>query len=349
MMLFKPFTIALPFILAIYIPTCAKPVRPTVQPKDVKMDELWREPTDLASRDLFYGQGGKNRAPDPKVVYTFKERKQTGTNPGVTVTDPEGREWHVKQPPVKPKLLAKGAEGPVEVTLSRIFWAVGYHQPPEYFLPEFTMVDETKAEHKEPGGRFRLDDNKHLKKIGDWSWQENPFVGTRPYQGLLVILMLFNSSDIKNENNTLYEIPKPADGDPKLWYVVRDLGTSLGETAKLYPKRGDPDLFEQHGFVLAVKDGFVRFDYKGWHQELVRDRITPGDVRWGCELLSRLSDAQWADAFRAGGWEPQLAQRFIKRVQQKIRQGMQLEGTATARVVTPLAASEPLLDPVAAR
>jgi hypothetical protein len=327
MLLTKPVPLVLPFILAIYIPTCAPAIRPTAQPKDVKMEELWREPTDIATRNLFDGQGGKQRAPDPDAEYKFKERKQQGTNPGVTVTDPEGREWHVKQPPKN----NEGAEGPIEVTLSRILWAVGYHQPPEYFLEEFTMVDETGARHPEPGGRFRLEDKKFLKKLGTWSWQQNPFVGTRPYQGLLVILMVFNSSDIKNDNNTLYEVVKPAEGEPKLWYTVRDLGTALGETGKLTPKRGDPDLFEKHGFVIGMKNGFVRFDYKGWHQELVRDRITPGDVRWGCELLSRLNDSQWSDAFRAGGWGPQLAQRFITRVHQKMREGMQLEGAATTR------------------
>jgi hypothetical protein len=329
MLLTKPVPLVLPFILAIYIPTCAPAIRPTVQPKEMRMEELWREPTEIAKLDLFYGQGGKDHVPDPDVVYTFVERKQQGTNPGVTVKDPEGREWHVKQPPVGKK-AEKGAEGPVEVTLSRILWAIGYHQPPEYFLKDFTIVDELNAKHTEPGGRFRLEEKKVLKKLGTWSWQQNPFVGTKPYQGLLVILMVFNSSDIKNENNTLYEVEKPADGEAKLWYVVRDLGTALGDTAKLYPTRGNPDLFEKHGFVTAVHDGFVRFDYKGWHQELVKNRITPADVRWGCELLSRLSDAQWAEAFRAGGWEPQLAQRFITRVQQKIRQGMQLETPTTA-------------------
>src|SRR5437762_5655586 len=60
---------------------------------------------------------------------------------------------------------------------------------------------------------------------------QNPFVGTRPYQGLLVILLMFNSSDLKNTNNTLYEV-----GDAiRHWYVVRDLGAALGETARLMP------------------------------------------------------------------------------------------------------------------
>ena len=113
-----------------------------------------------------------------------------------------GREWHVKQPPHNDQ----GAEGPIEVTLSRVLSAVGYHQPPVYFLPAFSMKD-AKGIHVEPGGRFRLTD-KSIEHVGEWSWQQNPFVGMRPYQGLLVILMMFNSSDIKNENNALYEVKK---------------------------------------------------------------------------------------------------------------------------------------------
>jgi len=41
---------------------------------------------------------------------------------------------------------------------------------------------------------------------------------------------------------------------------VRDLGTALGETARLHPKRGNIDLFEGEPFITDVDDrGFVRF------------------------------------------------------------------------------------------
>ena len=36
-----------------------------------------------------------------------------------------------------------------------------------------------------------------------------PFVGTRPFQGLLVILLTFNSFDLKNSNNTFYDVRGP--------------------------------------------------------------------------------------------------------------------------------------------
>jgi hypothetical protein len=211
--------------------------------------------------------------------------------------------------------------------------AVGYHQPAVYFVPALSIADAKGRTHVEPGGRFRLDE-KSLKHAGTWSWQQNPFVGMRPYQGLLVILMMFNSSDIKNENNALYDLKTPGDGVAR-WYVVRDLGTALGETGRLAPKRGDPDIFESEPFITGVKDGFVEFNYHGWHEELIK-RISPEDVAWASELLGRLSNQQWSDAFRAGGYERAVADRFIGRLHQKIAEGRRLGTRAALRGILTL-------------
>jgi hypothetical protein len=75
----------------------------------------------------------------------------------------------------------------------------------------------------------------------------------------------------------------------------------------------------------GVEDGFVRFEYHGWHQELIDRRIRPADVRWACELLAGLTLAQWREALQAGGYGPALTDRYIDRLQTKIRQGMTLE------------------------
>jgi hypothetical protein len=305
-----------PLLIALYYPFCTAKVQPTVPPSEARLAELWQQPRDMPSRDLLFGPWGRELAPAPDAVYTFVERKQQGTNPGVTVEDPSGQEWHVKQPPHNDQ----GAEGPIEVTLSRVLSAVGYHQPPVYFLPRVSIRDG-KGTHVEPGGRFRLTE-KSIKHTGDWSWQQNPFVGMRPYQGLLVILMMFNSSDIKNENNALYEIRNHGEGVER-WYVVRDLGTALGETDRLAPQRGDPDIFAREPFIIGMKDGFVLFNYHGWHQELLK-RISPDDVVWASELLGQLSNQQWGDAFRAGGFQPAVADRFIGRLHQKIADGRRL-------------------------
>ncbi|MBI4485689.1 MAG: hypothetical protein HY655_06720 [Acidobacteria bacterium] len=304
--------LALLLFAMVYAPFLALPVQPTMPPDmaDRDMAELWR-PTDVAAADLFHGPWGVEFAPDPDATYTFLEPKRRGASPGLTVRDPNGIEWSVKQ----------GAEGPIEPTVSRVLSAIGYHQPPVYYLPSFALSREGQVV-RAAGGRFRPKLT-FLKEVGDWSWQRNPFVGTAPYQGLLVVLLLFNSSDIKNANNSVYELLEPREGATR-WLVVRDIGASLGETGRLDPKRGDPDLFDRIPFITGVRDGFVEFSYAAWHQELVRGRIRPSDVQWACDRLARLSDPQWADAFRAGGYTPEIADRFIRRIKAKIEEGQRV-------------------------
>ena len=65
----------------------------------------------------------------------------------------------------------------------------------------------------------------------------------------------------------------------------------------------------------------MRFDWHGRHGVLL-EHITPEDVHWICERLQRLTDAQWQDAFRAGGYAPDMANRFIRRFKQKIQEGL---------------------------
>lgn len=310
--------VVLPAVLAVYFPFCTPALRPTVQPWEAPLKSLWVMPQDLAQRDLFNGPWGVDKAPDADDVYTLVEVKHHGVNPGMTVRDSSGRRWSVKQAPAD----GQQSEAPIEVVLSRVLSAAGYHQPPVYFLSSFTLRDDWGT-HTERGGRFRLHE-KSLKEAGEWSWQQNPFVGMRPYQGLLVVLMMFNSSDLKNSNNTLYEHRR---GDfVEQWYVVRDLGTALGESGRVSPVRGDPARFERFKFILDVRDGFVQFDYHGFHQELFRDRITPDDVGFACEMLAPLSDAQWRDAFRAGGYPPDVADRYIRKLQANIALGRQIAG-----------------------
>jgi hypothetical protein len=52
--------------------------------------------------------------------------------------------------------------------------------------------------------------------------------------------------------------------------------------------------------------------------------VTPRDVRWTCELLSRLSSGQWRDAFRAGGYNPEQTARYVGKIKAKVAQGLDL-------------------------
>jgi hypothetical protein len=307
------------------LPACRASVRPTVDPRIAPVTELWESPRDIARSDLFFGPWGESHAPDPHSVFTFRATKETGSNPGMTVADESGHVWHVKQwRPVD----KQGAEAPVEIALSRILSAIGYHQPPIYYLPDFTVHDPYGT-YVVPGGRFRLSD-KSIKETGHWSWQHNPFVGSEPYQGLLVILLMFDSSDLKNVNNALYEVKHPGDG-PGQWYVVRDLGTALGVTGRVRPTRNNVDLFVRQPFITGVKDGFVEFTFHGWQKELYKQRITPAEVRWASALLAQLSDRQWSDAFRAGGFDPDVANRFIARIREKVAEGLKVGDSASGQ------------------
>src|SRR5262245_20142895 len=140
----------LPLIVATYMPFCTPAVQPAPATHQVPVSALWEEPVDLCSRDLLNGPWGPQLAPDPAAEYAFVRPKSRGVNPGVVLTDPRGREWHVKQAGD----LHQGAEGPPEVVLSRVLSAIGYHQPPVYFLPSFKLRDQTHV-RVVPGGRFR--------------------------------------------------------------------------------------------------------------------------------------------------------------------------------------------------
>ena len=311
-------------IAAVTITSCVRVKAPASHPtKSVPGATLWVKPANIAAQDLYYGPWGREHAPDPKATYEFVERKHSGVNLGLTVRDPQGREWSVKQPYPG----SEDFEGPVEVALSRLLSAVGYHQPPVYFLPAFTLKDDFGT-HIEPGGRFRLD-HPDLKTEGAWSWQENPFIGTKPYQGLLVLMMMFGNTDLKNSNNSLYERRR---GDlVDQWYVVRDIGAALGDSHRFAPRKGHPAAFERERFIAGVNNGFVDFAYKGWYRKLVDNRITPDDVAWASNLLGQLTDRQWRDAFRAAGYEPAVAGRFIRTLRAKIEQGHNLVRRASAQ------------------
>ena len=311
-------------IAAVLVPAAHQPsaAGPTATaPQTVPANLLWQPPT--GSRDLFYGPYGARLKPDPDAVYTFVRRKQKGVNPGVVVRDPQGREWHVKQAPSS----GENAEGPVEVVISRVLSAVGYHQPPVYFVPSFTMKD-SKGVHTESGGRFRLDEPS-LREIGTWSWDDPVVKGSRPYNGLLVILLAFSSWDLKTSNNRVYDVQR--NGHPERWYMVRDLGGALGGDGQFWTKRNNIEKFEQRGFITGVHGGYVEFAYGGKQADLYRHRITVADLRWAMGLLGSLDERQWHEAFRAAGYTNELSDRFIQKIRANILQGQRL--AASPRVM----------------
>jgi hypothetical protein len=296
------------------VPACTAQVKSTV-PAPVtanQLAELWAPPQ--RGRDLFVGVGGQRLAPDPAARYTVIEIKRSGFSRGYTVTDPRDREWSAKFPP----------EAHTEVTASRILWGIGYHQPPIYYMAEWNAAGAPSPNPQLPA-RFReKDPDFHgLNSEGPWSYYHNPYVGTREMNGLLALQAMLGNSDLKDQQNVIYTLKEPFEG-ARRWYVARDLGQSFGRTGTIDAPRGDPDVFEATPFIKGVAGGYVRFHYQGRHRVLF-ERIRPGDVRWVCEQLKQLTDQQWADAFRAGGFAKPIADRFIRRMKQKIDEGLALK------------------------
>lgn len=305
--------IAVLALLAIAI-SCAPAIKSTITgpPTPAQVAQLWVEPE--PDRDLFWGVGGKRLAPDPDDIYRVIEVKRDGFSDGYTVLDSKGRQWSAK---FRPEALT-------EVVASRLHWGIGYHQPPIYLLEKWTASGAITPNPQLPA-RFRQEepDLNGLEEDGDWSYYQNPFVGTRELKALLVLQAMLGNSDLKEDNNMLYTLERPLEGADR-WYVARDLGHTFGRMGLLDAPRGDIEAFETTPFIRSVDDGTVQLEIAGRHDALFAD-ILPEDVVWICERLSRFTDRQWADAFRAGGYDTPTADRFIRRMKQKIAEGLALK------------------------
>ena len=274
-------------------------------PPASQLSELWVDPGENA-RDLFWGSGGQSHAPRPDVAYTLVSADTGGFSTSYDVRSPDEIEWSAKV----------GPEAQTEVVMSRILWGLGYRQPPLYYLASWKLDGGREGQRDGSEARFRPK-LANLHRVNEpWHWSENPFVGARELRGMLVVLLMLNSTDLKDENNAVYNVMEPDDG-VRRWFVVRDLGAALGETGKWYPRRNWLDGFEKSRFITSVSGDRIKFGYRGRHQELLA-LITPDDMRWASARMARLTDQQWRDAFRAGNYDDIATARYLRVIKQRI-------------------------------
>jgi hypothetical protein len=286
----------------------------TANPKSrrASIDQLWKDPGNIAARDLRWGRGGKVLAPAADGEYTFKESDVTGYSAGYDVVDGDGRKWDVKT----------GDEGQTEVMASRLLWAIGYHQPIVYFVPEWTMKNGPVS--RPNSGRFRLSSDHDTE--GEWSWIDNPFVGSRQLKGLVVANLIINNWDLKPSQNRIFTGVR----DPARWFVVQDLGASFGKTGWPTGNRNNIDDFESQKLVLGVANGRVQFDYHARHRELL-ENVTPADVVWVCRLFNRITDKQWTDLFAGAAIAPEIGLRYTRKIKSKVQEGLALQSQGATR------------------
>jgi hypothetical protein len=314
--------------LTCVIASCARPIienrsedpgaRPTVP-----VAELWSEPADLTQRNLLWGSSPAEQAPSKDREYKVVKLDTTGYSRGYDVVGPDGREWDIKV----------GKEAQAEVVLSRILWALGYHQPAVYYVTGWTL--EGQYEDEGEPARFRLESDHDSE--GDWAWLENPFTNVRAFRGLIAINLLLSNWDYKTSNNRIYTVKDAASG-PMRRYVVQDLGASFGKPRlarsnrllALLPgkvgTRNDIDDYEDTRLIQRVRGSEVTLDYRGPAGDIL-ETMNVADVVWACELLNRLRDAQLDDAFKAAEYDPATRARYIKKIRAKLQEGLALRST----------------------
>jgi hypothetical protein len=288
---------------------------------------LWRQP-DVAMRNLLYGAGGEEHAPNGP--FTFVHEDLDGTQPKFEIKDEQGIRWKAKL----------GAEARSETAATRFVWAAGYFTDEDYYVPELRVegLPSLKRGREYVSGSgvvvgARLErEIRGEKKAGQWSWLENPFVGTREFNGLKVLMALINDWDLKEVNNSIYD---EQDGEQR--YAVSDLGASFGRNSNEYSRsKANVEGYQRSGFIKAIRPqevDFVLQHYPFWvtavrtvhfreygrMEELVQ-HIPRTDVTWIGELLAQLSDAQIGDAFRAAGFSAQEVDAFTVTIRARIAQ-----------------------------
>jgi len=86
------------------------------------------------------------------------------------------------------------------------------------------------------------------KKIGIWKWKENPFVGTREFNGLRVMMAVMNSWDLKDINNAVFADSRSG----RDLFLMSDVGATFGTNGLSWTNarsKGNVDSFKDSKFI----------------------------------------------------------------------------------------------------
>jgi hypothetical protein len=290
---------------------------------------LWHDPGAIGALDLVYGQGGKDG--QPLAPFKFQSEDLNGTNPKFDATDANDTKWRVKL----------GDEARPEVVASRLLWAVGYFVNDDYLLESAKVQNLQLTRKASMASDGEIVDARFEKKpegqqkIGIWTWKENPFTGTKEFNGLRVMMAVTNNWDLKDVNNAVFE-DKNADRDI---FLTSDIGASFGTNGLSWSKgrsKGDAGTFEKSKFITRKTETEVDFatpaapnpvlapNVKSYQMrrdlEWIGRNIPIKDARWIASLLKQLSHQQLVDAFRAGGFRGEEIDRYVSVVEERIQE-----------------------------
>jgi hypothetical protein len=266
---------------------------------------MWR-PVAVEKQNLLAGAGGTAMRPNLRRVQ-FIRKETGGNNLKYRIRDASGRIW-----------VAKIAdESQAEVAANRLLYGVGYGTEIDYLVPRLTIPG--KGAYTNVRLEARPDG---VDRDARWKWEDNPFMGTREFKGLRVLMALINNWDLKDDNNAILR----TGGESR--YIVSDLGSSFGKlpvASRVVLNRfgrsvNDPADFAKSTFIHGVEpNGEVDFYYKAKGKELLKG-ISVEDARWIGALLARLSDRQISDAFRAANYSPSQVRLMTRAIRSRIQQ-----------------------------
>ena len=289
---------------------------------------LWSDPGEVERLDFRGGPGG--RAREPRPPFRFVEEHDTGSNPCMTVSDARGLRWRVKW----------GDEVKSETFSTRMAWAAGYHAEAAYYIASGRIEGAENLGRARScvaddltftDARFELDEE-GVRKLFDehgWSWDDNPFVGTKELAGLKVLLMLVSNWDNKDvrdvargSNTAVFEHPLE-DGTSEARYLIIDWGASMGKSGSpLTRSKWDCEGFaaQNADFVRGVSGGVVQWGFTGQRTDEATEGIRVEDVRWLMRYLGRVGDGQMREGLLASGATREEADCFTRALRGRIEQ-----------------------------
>jgi len=278
-------------VLMLALPIAANPQDKEKKDKKEKKEltgkaVMWKDPTDLESRNLIQGAGGDEMKPDITTV-TFIEDKTGGYSKKYRVKDAKGNEWVAKI----------GKEAQTDTAANRLLWALGYETEIAYLIPHL------KIEGKGEFDNVRLEARpKSVKRAGNWMWENNPFQTSPEFRGLKILMVMLNNWDMKDDNNEILATRGDTTGEGELRYIISDLGATFGKTGGFLSRsRNDIPDYVKAEFIKKVNGDVIDFSYSGKNQKLF-EGLTVADARWLSNLMKRLSDDQIKDAFRSANY-----------------------------------------------
>lgn len=277
---------------------------------------MWTDRGKVSSLDLTWGIGGGSDSA-PKAPYTFVKEDVTGTNPKIKVTDANGVLWNVKF----------DEEVHAEVACSRLAWACGYMVEESYYVPSAKIAGVTGlgrakkfvgADGSISSAMFEKRPDTIARRATPWSWDSNPFVGTKELSGLAILAVMLNNWDAKVDNNNVLGMYDEDGTTVKEWYIVADWGGTLGKMGSFMShSKWDLGAYQKQAFLDGVSGDRLRLHYTGKGGRILKE-VPVEHARWFAGIVGELSDHQLHDAFRAGGATDAEVEGFSARLRQKI-------------------------------